>query len=50
MLGGEVPVYHDRAELDLQLPPKRHALASVGGEVYEEPLDALGSSIDVERR
>ena len=50
MLGSEVPVHHDRAELDLQPPAKRHAFASIGSQVHEKPSDALGSSIHVERR
>src|SRR5688572_16253429 len=49
VLGCEVSIHHDRAELDLQLPAKRHAFASVGSQVYEQPSDAFGTSIHVER-
>ena len=48
MLGREVSVHHDRAELDLQPPARRHAFASVGSQVHEEPFHAFGSGIHVQ--
>src|SRR5688500_4771855 len=44
MLGHEVSVHHNRAELDLQPSAKRQALASVGSQVHEKPFYAFGSN------
>ena len=49
MLGREVSVDDDGAELDLQPPTIRHAFACRRSQVHEEPLHAFGSSVNVQR-
>src|SRR5262245_53842523 len=50
MLRREVAIDDARAELDTPARAGRHAPAAVARDVHEQPLDAFGSDVDIERR
>src|SRR5687767_7645908 len=50
VLGGEMTIDDDPAELDSEPPARWHAFTAVAGQIHEEPLDPFDGDIDVERR
>jgi hypothetical protein len=50
VLGGEMTIDHDRAEIDSQPPAGRHAFTSIAGQIHEQSLDAFGLDVDSEWR